>query len=295
MGPGRPDRAVKVSVVVRTANSEENIGRVLEAVAAQSFEDHELVVVDSGSTDGTLEIMGHYPHTFVDYSGREFTYSGSLNAGISAARGEFIVCVSSHCVPLGGEWLGSLVGAMEADGRLAGAWGPLIFGAGEAPDDEGAVETMDLEDFYRRPNYGLQNSNSIIRRELWEERHFSMEVPTCEDQVWAHHFLRRGYLTAQVRGAPVTYRIPQGPYVYGRKLWKEFLTLNELFGYRPGLPVTEMVRRMARLAGAAMLGRRSLAVSARIAGGMAGIMLAGWTVRYREWSGELRRRFGKRG
>ena len=283
---------MKVSVVVRTFNSERTIGRVLEGVFSQGFRDFELVVVDSGSTDGTPGIVGRYPHEYVDYSGQRFTYSGSLNAGIAASGGEYVVCLSSHCTPVGTGWLGSLVGALDADRRLAGAWGPLVFGSDGDGGPEAGVEMVDLEGFYRRPNYGLQNSNSIIRRGLWEERPFSMQVPTCEDQDWAHHFLRRGYLTAQVRGAPVLYRIPQGPYGYGRKVYREFLTLNELFGYRPGLPVTELAARLVRLASAAALGRRSLAVSLRIAAGAVGGSLAGWTVRWRELQSSKR---GKRG
>src|SRR5918997_587249 len=97
---------MKASVIVRTHNNERIIGDVLQAVFSQQFDEKfELVVVDSGSKDGTLGVVGRYPHVFVDYSKGKFNYGGALNAGISASSGEYAVCLSSHCVPLEPEWL----------------------------------------------------------------------------------------------------------------------------------------------------------------------------------------------
>jgi len=273
---------MKVSVVIRTFDSERTIGGVLEAVSSQRFVDREVVIVDSGSMDGTLEIVRRYPHVFVDFSKGTFTYGGSLNAGISASSGEYAVCLSSHCAPLRNDWLDGLVRAMEADERLAGAWGPLVFERrdGLAPGTD--IEVVDLEGFYRQPNRGLQNSNSIVRRSLWEERPFSEEIPTAEDQEWAHHFLEQGYRTALVRRAPVLYRIPQGPFRYGRKMRDEFLVLNEVFGYEPGVTVTDLLRSLVRLAGAVVLGRRSPWTSAKVFVGMVGTWQAARDVRRRK-------------
>ena len=250
-------------------------------MSAQSLDGYEVVIVDSGSTDGTLEIVREYPHVLVDYSGEEFTYSGSLNAGCAVARGEYVVCLSSHCVPLRGSWLEELVGVMESHENLAGAWGPLYFDAGDYSVGEGEVKVMDLQEFYQCPNQGLQNSNSIVRRELWKEHPFSEEVPTCEDQEWAHHFLKRGYGTAMVGGAGVFYEIPYGPFRYGRKVYREFLVLNELFGYRPGLSMFGLLRDLTRLLGAVALGRRSPRSGARVFAGLVGVRLAGMVVRVR--------------
>jgi len=274
---------MKASVVVRTHNNEGTVGEVLEAVFSQGFrEGFELVVVDSGSTDGTLEVLRRYPHVFVDYSKERFNYGGSLNAGISAAKGEYAICLSSHCVPLEPEWLAELVGAMDADERLAAAWGTLLFDVEDYPVMGGAgVETIDLEEFYRRPNRGLQNPNSIIRRSLWEERPFSEEIERCEDQDWAHHFLKRGYRTAVVHGARALYRVPHGPYSFGRKTMRDFVVLNELFGYRANVPVADLARRSAWLARASTLGKKSPRVSTLMVASMTGRWAADKAIRYR--------------
>jgi rhamnosyltransferase len=270
---------VKVSVIIRTFDSERTIGEVLEAVSSQSLSDREVVIVDSGSTDGTLKIVGRHPHVLVDYSKETFNYGGSLNAGIRAASGEYAVCLSSHCVPLHEDWLAGLVGVMDADGGLAGAWGPLVFERRDGLAPERGVDAMDLEGFYREPNRGLQNSNSIIRRSLWEERPFSGEVPTAEDQEWAHHFLSLGYRTALVRGAPALYRIPHGPFRYGRKMSREFLVLNDMFGYESGVTIFSLLRRLMRLILAVVLGRRSPWTSVKVFAGMVGTWHAARVVR----------------
>ncbi len=266
---------MKASVVLRTHDNQRTIGRVLEGVRAQLFTDYETIVVDSGSTDRTLEILNKHPHTFVDNSAKSFGYGGSLNAGVSVARGEYVVCLSSHCIPLHERWLSRLVEAMDGDESLAGAWGPLVFEARDGAKVREGLETVDLEAFYRRPNRGLQNSNSIVRRSLWEEHPFSEEVERCEDQEWAHRFLQTGYRTAVVGGAAALYEIPHGPIGYGAKMMRDSIALREMFGSAPEVSTLDLLCSSARLIGAAALGRRSPRVSAALICRVAGTWLAG--------------------
>lgn len=272
----------KVSVVIRTFNSGENIRRILRSLRVQVFRDYELVVVDSGSTDGTLAAMEEHPHTFVDYSGRKFTYSGSLNAGIEAACGEYVVCLSHHCIPLHEEWLGSLVETMDQDDRLAGAWGPLVFDQGSYQVGKKGVETIGLEEFLRRPNQGLQNPNSVIRRDLWEEHPFSEEVERCEDQEWAHHFLQQGYSTAMVHGAPALYVPRFGLQEYAGSTYRNLMALNHMFGYMPVISTRQLLRQVVRLSGAAALGERAYRPSGLAISGMIGRWIAYRAIRFDE-------------
>jgi hypothetical protein len=273
---------VKASIVIRTFNSERTIRQVLEGVMDQSFDDYEVVIVDSGSTDRTLEIVREYPHRFVDYSDRKFTYGGSLNTGIRASQGEYIVCLSHHCIPLHSEWLENLVSAMEEESKLAGAWGPLIFELSDYAVGRSNVEVIDLEEFYRRPNQGLQNPNSIIRRELWEEHPFSEAVPRCEDQYWAHHFLQQGYRTAMVYASQVLY-VPQFTLrEYVMSNYRNLMTLNEMFGYRPTLSGRALLWHSVRAIGGAALGRRSPRVSGMILAGILARWAASRKLSYKE-------------
>lgn len=262
--------SVKTSIVIRTFNSERTIGRVLDAIRGQKFGDHEVVIVDSGSTDDTLEIVRDHPHAFVDYSGRKFTYGGSLNAGCEAARGEYIVCLSSHCIPLHDDWLELLVGALDANERLAGAWGPLALDEGDSPVRERPAQIVDLGAFRRKATWGLQNANSIIRRELWAERAFSEKVERCEDQDWAHHFLKEGFNTSIIYGALVQYAPDYTFLQHALKNYRDAMTLYGMFGYEgSGSSFDELYRETKWLYRATRRGDKSshtskLAVSGRV-------------------------------
>lgn len=261
---------MKASIVIRTFNSERTIGKVLEHIRAQAFRDYEVVIVDSGSTDGTLEIVRRYaPDTVVDYSHGRFTYSGALNAGCDAARGEYVVCLSSHCIPLRGDWLGLLIGTLDTDERLAGAWGPLMFDANEVARD-GRAEVVDLEKFRGMPTWGLRNANGVIRRVLWAERPFSEKVERCEDQDWVHHFLRRGYTTAVVHGAAVYYTPDIGVVRHTVKAYKDAMALYAMFGYKgQQVPLRNLLWEIRWFYRATRQGRKplrasKLAISSRI-------------------------------
>lgn len=222
--------AMKVSIVIRVHNSAKTLGEVLWSINAQRFRDYEVVVVDSGSTDETESLVQNYRHKFVDFSKQKFTYGGALNAGCKSAEGEYIVCLSSHCVPAHVDWLGRIVEALD-DGQVAAAWGPPILDESTRVGNQTSVEKIDLETFLLNPTRGLQNSNSIIRRDLWAEHPFSEELEGCEDQEWAHYFLQSGYDTAVVHGAPVFYRYPHGFFRFASKTYKNSLTLHRMFGY----------------------------------------------------------------
>jgi glycosyltransferase involved in cell wall biosynthesis len=292
---------VRASIVIRTFNSGRTIRDVLEGVRSQVFDDYEVVIVDSGSTDETLSIVQEYPHTFVDYSKEKFTYGGSLNAGCAAAKGEYVVSLSSHCIPLHNQWLGRLVEVLDEDERLAGAYGQLFYdlmdypiGGTVAIEDadletltkNDGIELIDLEKFKRQPNLGLGNPNSIIRRELWTKRPFSREV-WLEDHDWAFHFLQRGYHTAQVRGAPVHYAIPYGIYKYTQKIMQNTLGMYKQFGYQGGaLSVSTRVlyQRSLRWLKATLLGKTSLQRSRLAISIMLGRWIANKVISYRRFS-----------
>jgi glycosyltransferase involved in cell wall biosynthesis len=274
-------RRVKASIVIRTFNSERTIRQVLEGVRFQALNDYELVIVDSGSTDGTLSIVQDYPHAFVDYSGERFTYGGSLNAGCSVAQGEYVVCLSHHCVPLHREWLGELVAAMEENEQLAGAYGPLLFDVGDYGAGQQGIRFINEEEFRRRPNQGLQNPNSIIRRELWEEYPFSHKLERCEDQDWARHFMQLGYKTAVVYRAPVLYTPSFSFYYYAVNNYKNAQMLAEHFDYGEWrISTSELLQSSARMIRSTTLGKRPLRTTKFAISSMMGRWVADKAIRY---------------
>lgn len=88
-----------VSVVIPVLNEEVSIARTLEAVGRQTYEKIvEVLVVDGGSTDRTVEVARSAPGVRVITNPGRIQAAG-LNAGIDAAVGEIIVRLDAHCLP----------------------------------------------------------------------------------------------------------------------------------------------------------------------------------------------------
>ena len=99
----------ETSIVIRSFNEAEYIGDVLEAVEQQEYRDFEIILVDSGSTDGTLEISEKYVDDIEFVAPQNFTFGYSCNVGCKAASGEFVSFLSAHAIPSDDQWLGTMI------------------------------------------------------------------------------------------------------------------------------------------------------------------------------------------
>lgn len=82
-----------VSVIIPVHNRVHLIGRAIESVLAGSFKQFELIVVDNGSTDGTVEKVEHFQRKFPNIMllrSPPRQISAALNLGVHAARGKYI-------------------------------------------------------------------------------------------------------------------------------------------------------------------------------------------------------------
>jgi threonine dehydrogenase-like Zn-dependent dehydrogenase/glycosyltransferase involved in cell wall biosynthesis len=182
------------SVIIRSFNEAEYIEDALETVTQQAYDDFEIVLVDSGSTDGTLEIAREYVDeiTFVDP--RNFTFGYSLNVGCEAAAGEYLVFLSAHAIPTDEEWLGTLVTNLYDD-DVAMTYSNQT-GAGPTKLPENRLFDQLFPEERRRqhpPDYFANNASSAIKKSLWEEHAFDEWLTGHEDIEWAKHFMDRGY------------------------------------------------------------------------------------------------------
>ena len=69
----------ETSIVIRTLNEGKHIGRLLEGIVQQTYRDWEIVLIDSGSTDQTLEVASQYTSNIYHMPKEEFTFGRSLN------------------------------------------------------------------------------------------------------------------------------------------------------------------------------------------------------------------------
>jgi len=79
---------MKISIVIRTFNEQRFLKYLLSGLQKQTIKDIEVIVVDSGSTDQTVEIARGFGARIIEIKPEEFSFGRSLNRGIEAASNE---------------------------------------------------------------------------------------------------------------------------------------------------------------------------------------------------------------
>ncbi len=185
----------ETSIIIRTFNEEKHIGNLLEAIKKQRYKNHEVIVVDSGSSDRTLEIAKKYRVKIINIENRDFTFGYSLNVGCEASGGKYLVIVSAHVLPLNENWLGHMVSAFE-DKKVA-----MVYGKHLPVRQSKFSEKQDFKRLFSdKPNNSnvplayANNANSAIRKSLWKSHPFDEYLFGLEDIDWAKHMSQMGYL-----------------------------------------------------------------------------------------------------
>ncbi|NQT30390.1 MAG: glycosyltransferase family 2 protein, partial [Candidatus Saganbacteria bacterium] len=167
--------------------------KLLDLILKQSYKDYEIIIVDSGSDDNTLEIASNYPVKVLRIDPDDFSFGRSLNVGCEAAKGDYLVFISAHSYPTDNHWLANLIKPFE-DPRIAMVYGRQI-------GDE-ITKVSEERDF--KNNFGTKskilveesfgnNANAAIRRSLWESVPFDEKLPALEDIDWAHKVQNKGF------------------------------------------------------------------------------------------------------
>lgn len=223
MGAGLID----ASVLIRTKDESEHIGSTLEAVLSQQPAPKEVLVLDSGSSDGTLAIVESFPVEIVEIDPADWSYPGALNLGALKTSGSLIVCLSAHCVPTSTRWLESLTRHFE-DPQVAGVWGPSVAPGRDFDPDEQAIRQPPGSYEYATRWWGLDNANSAVRRDLWEEFPFNEDLPAAEDKAWGMEAMSRGF-DIVFEPAAAVYHDTHGFRVSYRRAYAIAEGLNQLF------------------------------------------------------------------
>ena len=181
------------SVIIRSYNEEKHLGRLLEGIAQQTVKDVEIILVDSGSTDGTLTVAARYPVRVVHIAPEEFTFGRSLNLGIQAASAELLVFASAHVYPVYPDWLEKLL-APFADPQIALVYGKQRGGPSSKYSERQIFASWypdDAQQYQESPF--CNNANAAVRRDLAIEHPYNETLPGLEDLDWATRMMNAGY------------------------------------------------------------------------------------------------------
>lgn len=197
-----------VSCIIRTYNEADYIVKLIQALRSQKnvCKRLEIIVVDSGSTDRTANIVKNLDVKLINIAKSEFNYSKSLNLGIENSAGDLIVILSAHSIPSQNTCLQKMIAHFE-DKNVAGVYCRQI----PWPDAD-LFEVLRIEKYFGEKsrnfsrwtssvNMTFSNAASCIRRSVWEKHPFIM--PAAEDHEWARWAIENGYIIVYEAEAPV--------------------------------------------------------------------------------------------
>lgn len=244
-----------VTVAIPVLNGARYLDEVLSAVRAQrDVPEVEILIVDSGSTDGSLEIARRHGAVVHEIDKSEFSHGGTRNRMVEMASGDHVVFLTQDATPASDRWLASMLeGFAQADDVGA------VFGPHDARPDashmiksemerhfaswgEGGVE-IDVQRLDRSAE-GLaayrafpgqltffSDVNGAVARSAWKQIPYR-EVPYAEDQLIGRELIEAGYAKVYHPGARVLHSHDYPPLSFLRRYFDEFRSLREVLGFK---------------------------------------------------------------
>jgi rhamnosyltransferase len=254
-------RTPLVSVVIPTRNGAATLPSLLNMLGRQRTEfQFEVVAIDSGSTDGTVELLQSKVDELIQIPSAAFNHGATRNLGVERARGALIVLMVQDAVPHSEDWLAVLTAPLLADPGLAGTF------ARQQPRPGASEVTRhylsralaasasarrlhiashrsyeSLDPMARLIACTFDNVCSCVRKSVWEDHRFKA-TPIAEDVEWARDVLLAGHRLIYVPEAVVIHshdRPARYEFDRTRALHRR---LYELFGLRTIPSVSSLAR-----------------------------------------------------
>lgn len=219
-----------ISIIIRTLNEAVYLDDLLQMIARQNLDGltHDVVLVDSGSTDGTVAIAHRHDCEIVTISKTEFSFGRSLNRGCEAATGDILVFISGHCVPAGSDWLQGLCQPL-VDGVAQYSYG-CQFGDDASQFSERRIFAKYYPATSQIPQDGFfcNNANAALLRTSWEKHRFDEELTGLEDMALAKILVGAGGRIAYVAEAGVFHHHAESWQQVRRRFEREALALRQI-------------------------------------------------------------------
>jgi GT2 family glycosyltransferase len=259
-----------VTVAIPVRDGGELLARVLDALSRQTVE-HELLVCDSGSTDGSLELARARATRLIEISPESYSHGGVRNVLMAEASGDLVALLSQDAEPADEHWLENLLSGFDLAADIAAVYGPYRprpdaalpvrleldrWFASLSPDGAPRVERLAGDEHTLAPRALVgrrgffTDANACLLRSAWQHVPFR-EIEYAEDRALALDMLRAGYAKAYVPTAAVLHSHRYTTLQQLRRSFDEWRALLEVYGWREPAGPLQLARQLrAALAGA---------------------------------------------
>jgi glycosyltransferase involved in cell wall biosynthesis len=244
---------VVFSVIIPVLNGEEYLAEVLEAVLGQQTDaELEVLVIDSGSTDRSLEIARDAGVNLIEIPNSEFQHGRTRNFGMRNTRGELVAFLTQDATPASPHWVEAYREAFRLDDHVGAAYGPHLprpgvnplmarllteFFAGFSPEGGPVVHHKGDLTF-------LSNSNSCLSRAAWQQIPFRA-IPYAEDQAMGADLLEAGWTKVYMPEAAALHSHDYGLVESWKRYFDEYRGLRESIGHVEKASATGAARVVA--------------------------------------------------
>jgi glycosyltransferase involved in cell wall biosynthesis len=261
-----------VTVAIPVLNGARYLDEVLTAVRGQEIDrEIEILVVDSGSTDGSQDIARRHGAVVHEIPKSEFSHGGTRNRMFEMARGEYVAFLTQDATPSSHGWLAALVEGFGQAPDVAAVFGPhdprpdashmiksemerhfASWGHGREIDvqrlDRSPAGIAAYREFPGQLTF-LSDVNCAIARWAWERVPYR-DVPYAEDQLLGRELIEAGFAKVFHPGARVIHSHDYPPGQFFRRYFDEFRSLREVLGFRQPWGVKQTIWDVRGLVGA---------------------------------------------
>lgn len=249
-----------VTVVLPVKNGIEYLEEVLVALKNQKTNfKFDILAIDSGSKDGTLELLEKFSIRTHHIKPTEFNHGGTRNLGVSLSDSKYVAFLTQDATPATDKWLEEIVRPMEENENVAGVWGKHL-----ARPDCNPIVARDLTEFMDSlgneivinhiekikddpnfeamlPAYSFYSDvNSCLRKSIWEKIPYE-PLNYCEDQLWGKSIILAGYGKAYSPFASVYHSHSYKPKEFFKRYFDEYVGFKKSVGFVESISIKQLI------------------------------------------------------
>jgi len=250
---------MKATIFIPTYNGEDHLGDILAAIFTQKVDFlFEVLIIDSGSKDKTLQIIKTYMNKhknikLVEIANSEFGHGKTRNYAAQIAKGEIVVYLSHDAIPAHNSWLYEMVKPFSLNDKIVGVTGKQIHRSNCFPLLKYEIQSVfknfgpdfGTTIFYKDDfvaNQGIYDAitfysdvNSAARRDYLVGEFPYKDVPYAEDQLFGRDIIDAGYYKVYAARASVVHSNDLKLSEYKNRMFDETIGLRR-FGVNVGSP-----------------------------------------------------------